>query len=502
MQRTPRRLIAITMLAALTTLVQLAAQDKLKHHQYKLYDVGTFGGHYSVTSTFATSLTRAGSIGLAETPSPDPYDPNCFYACLVSHAFLWRNGVTRDLGALPGSNGGNSSYGFAISDSGEVVGISENGQIDPATGNPEAVGVVWKNRTLINLGTFGGAQSIAADNNNRGQIVGWAMNTIADPYSADLEFLGVAGSFPGTTQLRAALWDRTGMHDLGTLGGPSALAFVVNDSGQIAGYSYTNFDPNPTTGIPTIDPFIWNRGHMTDLGSLGGTIGFANWMNDRGQVVGQSNLAGDQNYHGFLWERGVLRDLSLGGSHAAANWISDGGVGVGFSNLPGDQVYHSFLWNHRRMTDLGTLPGDQCSIAYSVNNQQQVVGYSFNLCDDYSTRTAFLSENGRRMVDLNALIEPPSDLHVYAAFFVSEHGVIVGQGRLANGDAHTVILVPEGDCGSGCEQRIAASEHSNAIAQPASAGKGPFMLGQPEDRPQNRFGQSLSLPRPGVGPSN
>ena len=40
--------VAITLLAALAITIQLTAQDspghKPKHHQYKVYDVGTFGG--------------------------------------------------------------------------------------------------------------------------------------------------------------------------------------------------------------------------------------------------------------------------------------------------------------------------------------------------------------------------------------------------------------------------------------------------------------------------
>jgi hypothetical protein len=36
---------------------------------------------------------------------------------------------------------------------------------------------------------------------------------------------------------------------------------------------------------------------MHDLGTLGGTSGITNWMNNHGQVVGASNLAGDQTQH-------------------------------------------------------------------------------------------------------------------------------------------------------------------------------------------------------------
>ena len=49
---------------------------------------------------------------------------------------------------------------------------------------------------------------------------------------------------------------------------------------------------------------------MTDLGTLGGTFGFAQGLNNRGQVVGFSDLSGDLANHAFLWDRGVLTDLA------------------------------------------------------------------------------------------------------------------------------------------------------------------------------------------------
>jgi probable HAF family extracellular repeat protein len=43
---------------------------------------------------------------------------------------------------------------------------------------------------------------------------------------------------------------------------------------------------------------------VSNLGSLGGAFGNqAHQMNNRGQVVGASDLAGDAAFHGFVWSK-------------------------------------------------------------------------------------------------------------------------------------------------------------------------------------------------------
>jgi probable HAF family extracellular repeat protein len=265
---------------------------------------------------------------------------------------------------------------------------------------------------------------------------------------------------PAATQARATLWQNGTAHDLGTLGGNDAVAMLINDQPQVAGISYTTTIANPVTGIPTIDPFFWEEGKIRDLGTLGGTFGFPNWLNNLGQVVGQSNLAGDETFHPFLSTRGrPMRDLgTLGGESGQAFWINDAGEVVGVADLPGSgtQAHDAFLWRRGVMTDLGTLGTDPCSTALSINSQGQIVGASTN-CTHHVR--GFLWENGGPMIDLNALVLTGSGLTVRSGDQINDRGEIAGRGVLPNGDVHAILLIPIGDCDDDCEGRTVSQNN-------------------------------------------
>jgi probable HAF family extracellular repeat protein len=48
--------------------------------------------------------------------------------------------------------------------------------------------------------------------------------------------------------------------------------------------------------------FLWEKGVMTDLGTLGGDFSSADAINPAGQVVGRSGTRADQ-IHATLWTR-------------------------------------------------------------------------------------------------------------------------------------------------------------------------------------------------------
>lgn len=401
---------------------------------YTLVEPGTFGGPSSFLDLPAVPLTNQGTLlGAADTAMLDSDFPNCpppggCYDPYVPHALTWSNGRLTDLGALPGEN---SSAIYELNDHGIGAGFSENGLTDPFTGTAAGVAAMFENGQVIDLGTLpGGHQSFAQDINDQGQVAGDSSNGVADPFS----FFGWG------TQTRGFIWENGKMTDLGTLGGTDTVEYVMNQHGQIAGWSYTNATPSPATGLPTTDPFLWQKGHMQDLGTLGGTFGVTDWMNDRGEVVGMSDLAGDRSFHPFLWNGRNMLDLgTLGGDTGEAYWVNNAGHAVGHADLP-DGTHHGFLWADGVMRDLVPVNDAPCSNTFSINNLDEAVG---NVTNCYGHELGAVLWYHGSAYDLNSLIAP-SQLHLDSAEYISDKGEIVGHGTLPNGDKRIFLLIPTG----------------------------------------------------------
>jgi probable HAF family extracellular repeat protein len=434
-------------------------------HRYKLVDLGgTLGGAQSYFvpgsgNAFPGSsvLNNSGKVvGFADTSAPDPFPNVCFWDCNVVHTFeAGANGHLTDLGALPG---GGSSVPMWITSNGLVAGISENGELDPLyPGLPQIRAVLWQRDTITDLGTLpeGGFQSEANAVNSSGQVVGSALNVTPDPNSMQQlpDSIGPGGFWlwggivpPYLVQTRAFIWDkRDGMRDLGTLGGTDAQAFLINDAGQVAGYSYTSSTAQGSCFPVPTDSFIWEKDKgMRDLGSLGGTCTLVAAMNSRGQIVGESSTTGDQAAPGFLWEHGSIRQLggSIGGVSAGGTSINEQGEIAGFATLSGEATFHATLWkNPNSITDLGTISGDPCSFAAAINSSGQVVGASSPICDFGDSARAILWQDGA-LFDLNTLIPSGSAVYLQLTNSINDAGEIAGTGVDANGNQHAFLLIP------------------------------------------------------------
>jgi probable HAF family extracellular repeat protein len=90
------------------------------------------------------------------------------------------------------------------------------------------------------------------------------------------------------------------------------------------------------------------------------------------------------------------------------------------------------------LTDLGILPGGDCSFGFVVNASGQVVG---DATIAGGAGHAFL-DSGGQMVDLNDLIAPGSGWTLTDAFSISDTGYITGDGLAPNGQADAFLLTP------------------------------------------------------------
>jgi probable HAF family extracellular repeat protein len=138
---------------------------------------------------------------------------------------------------------------------------------------PELASSAVKIQGPIDLGTFGGSFSTALGINGRGQVVGYS---------------SVDSDDPGT----ALMWYHGEVTDLGDFGG-NALAFKVNDPGQVVGSSGT------PSGVA--HGFLWERGTLTELPALGGGRSDAIAINARRQIVGTATNSVRES-HAVLWE--------------------------------------------------------------------------------------------------------------------------------------------------------------------------------------------------------
>lgn len=341
----------------------------------------------------------------------------------------------------------------------------------------ESVGFVAKDGQLIFVPTLGGQFSVPSAINDLGEVAGSA-------------------NFAGDTIAHAVTWDRTLEHvtDLGTLGGATSDALWLNANGEVVGQSVIS------NGIDS-HAFHWLRGTMSDLGTLGGANSLAFVNNDAGLIVGQSDITtvpdptfGIPQFHGFLWVRGIMNDLGeiFGGHFNMADGINDRGEIAGGADLAGDLTGHAFLLRNGSFTDLGTVPGDTNSGAANLNNLGQVVGISGSVVPGFPPASVFecpchatIWENGRP-TDLNTVIPPDSGWQLIDAIAINDRGQIVGVGTFGSDlfTIHAFLLTPQvGDASSSA----ASAAQANADApqpQPSQTSASPMRLFITNGRPR------------------
>lgn len=315
------RLVTLVSLAA--CLLAFAAQGiaASKVH-YKLTDIGDLTRTRKASVTFASAINDSGDIV-----------GQSFNDQLKGRAFIWQKGRMSDLGDI-GLLGGfpASLSAFAVNKHDAVVGTAMG------TGsNTTTRAFLWKKGLMLDIGTLRGqGQGVFASAiNSKGDIVGAGFRS-----PGDLRALRwILGALP--VELR-------GLPD----GRVAVQAFGVSDKGDIVGYL------SPGGNVSFAHAFIYKNGKFTDLGVLPGTtLSFANAVNERGQVVGQSlNTLVPDTGRAFLWEAGAMLDLGAAApSHnrSEARAINKKGVVVGTSGV--STLSLAWIWNEGVTTNLNTL---------------------------------------------------------------------------------------------------------------------------------------------------
>jgi probable HAF family extracellular repeat protein len=169
---------------------------------------------------------------------------------------------------------------------------------------------------------------------------------------------------------------------------------------------------------------------------------------------------------------------------------------VGWAFNLNNQAVFAFVWKHDVMTSLGTVDGDQCSVADAINSKGQVVGESSPSCFSQPEAHAFLWENGGPAVDLNALIPAGSAMELQHPVAINDRGEIDGDGILPNGDKHAFLLIPcDGDhadvrgCDFGTLDAAALPQSNDLATHTITAQKA-----LPALHRRGRFGVRISQP--------
>lgn len=374
---------------------------------YDVFDLGSLGGNWARPLDFndhgkvvGASLTASGA----------------------THAFVWEDGVMRDLGTM----GQEGSEAQRINNAGLIAGAVWSGRSEDCAHPWNAA--TWRNGSGTILGRGGDIYerypTSAAALNESGDIVwtacghessyawlwrgGWQrlgalIHPLGSSYGTAInehgQIVGTSdavygGDTPGALP-HAFLWEDGAMRDLGLLGfKPCASdpnrncgatsATDINESGQVVGFG--------TAADGSVHAVLWENNTIRSLWVTPhreyGSVGLAAVINDRGQV------AGSAEGEGFFWSDGMLHGLgSLGGGSTTVVDMNEAGTVVGTSMSAGGEP-HAFVWTQGQgMVDLGTGPhGFNAAGVVGISFSGDIVGYTAPCVLNYANPCTFPNE--------------------------------------------------------------------------------------------------------------
>jgi probable HAF family extracellular repeat protein len=376
----------ITRRCAFGLTLTIACQCALAQAMYRIKPLG-FLHSCNSSAPVAEAMNAAGQV--------------TGWACKANsyqHAFLWKNngGPMIDLGP---SEKGSESVAYSINASGMVAGT--------ATDSKGTYGFTSSGAAMTKIPDgLGGTFTRAYGLNDSGQVTGEAENGPPNEGTTDA-FLWKQGSpMIDLGGYAATLW-------------PETYGLYVNASGQVAG---GQFD-----GDRSGDTFIWlNDGSPAIYLTAGeGITAGPAGINASAQVVGDFSVNGYAHPHTYVWrnDNTGMHDLgTLPGGDLSAPWAqNDSGQIVGASWVAYFKKARAFVWmnNGTPLKNLGSFGGTN-SEAHDINASGEVTGWA-DISGDAAQHAFLWSTDGRRLQDLNTLVDPLDPLKPYVTLTSGDH---------------------------------------------------------------------------------
>ena len=188
--------------------------------------------------------------------------------------------------------------------------------------------------------------------------------------------VGYSSGCDDVCRTHAVLWESGVPSALKLPMGPKSKAYDISDSGEyICGWM--GVDPHPLFGAHA---FRWSDGSAIDLGTplLGCDSTEARAVNNLGQVCGAAYYLPPEGFiRGFLWTEGVMQEIDVLASfeHSIALDVNDNQQVLVFS-FHNSLVGEPSIWKNGSMIVLDdAVPADlniDINYAYSINNAGQI----------------------------------------------------------------------------------------------------------------------------------
>jgi probable HAF family extracellular repeat protein len=293
----------------------------------------------------------------------------------IERSVLWTAAGTREL--LPFK--GTFSCAYGVNDECSIVGQMDTSKVDRG-GRVVQQAFLWRNDVMMNIDQLHSFQDSAAlDINRNGWVAGWVGVEQVGHHAALWTFLEYTETGPKII-------------DLGTFGGANSIAYSLNGFGLIVGQAETEqLVAGVPLGLAFRYEYPMEARMQTLPSLILGQSAAALDVNDAGVIVGWANDKFGEP-RAVAWKEGEIADLGdFGGTEARAYAINSSGLIVGMAALPLPKlpkdgcfapIERAFLVQNGEMIDLNTLIAPTLDWllleARDINDKNEITGYGWH----------------------------------------------------------------------------------------------------------------------------